>query len=70
MSAIPSEALTMRDAGEIVVRDGRRVGCIIHLRNGLWAAWSGAGKIGEYPTPGEAANAAYKAVKPKRGARI
>ena len=64
---IPHSALTGRRDGMVITDKGKRIGCTVHLANGLWAAWSRVGKIGEYSTPISAERAVYaEAKKPRR----
>jgi hypothetical protein len=56
--ALDPSGLTMRDRGMVIYGKGKKkLGCIVHLPSGLWAAWDLHRKLGEYPSAGEAETA-------------
>jgi hypothetical protein len=49
------ESLTANEAGYSVLdARKRKIGAVISLASGQFAAWSRSGKIGEFATPGQA----------------
>jgi hypothetical protein len=63
------ERLTTIEAGYTVFARKHKIGAVIGLASGQFAAWSRHGKIGEFATPGQADNAvraADRARKPRR----
>lgn len=62
---IPHELLTARDRGEVIKVGSLKIGAVIRIGSGRYAAWSTAGKLGEFATPGEAANRVFRAAEKK-----
>jgi hypothetical protein len=63
--ALDPHGLTMRDRGMVIYGPGKkRLGCVIGLANGLWAAWNMHKKLGEYPTAIAAEHAVRSPPKP------
>ena len=60
--------LTAHEAGYRVYAKNRRIGAVIGLASGQFAAWSPHGKIGEFATPGQAEAAVRAAPKPRKSA--
>jgi hypothetical protein len=56
------------EAGYLVFVENRKIGAVFGLASGQYAAWNSHGKIGEFPTLGQAENAvraARRARKPR-----
>ena len=58
--------LTAHESGYQIYAKNRRIGAVIGLASGQFAAWSRHGKIGEFATPGEAEAAVRTAPKRRK----
>jgi hypothetical protein len=59
------ERLTAIEAGYAVFARKQKIGAVVSLASGQYAAWSRDGKIGEFATPGQAESAVRAARKPR-----